>query len=161
MAKLSYKISYYVLYALFAIAIAIIIAFFTGGDAQGDAIIASIDPAIWQPAQTDLMLYWMYALGALTILATLVGILVKFGSSFKDNPVKALKSLTSLIILIVIVAIAWSMGSEEILTIPGYEGTQNTPFWLKLTDMFIFTFYILFVATIAAMLFGVIKKKLS
>ncbi|MBE6288262.1 MAG: hypothetical protein E7099_08795 [Mediterranea massiliensis] len=161
MAKLSYKISYYVLYAMFAVIVAVIALFFMGGDAQGEAVIAGLDPAIWQPAQTDAMLFLMYALVAFAIIATLVGVLAQFATAFKDSPVNALKSLVGIILLVVVLLVSWSIGSEETLTIPGYDGTQNEPFWLKLSDMFIYTIYILIVGTVLSMLFGVIKKKLS
>ncbi len=35
--------------------------FFLGGDASGDALIPGVDPEMWQPAQTDALLYLMYA----------------------------------------------------------------------------------------------------
>ena len=53
MAKLSYKVSYYVLYAMFAIILVVLGLFYFGGDAQGDAVLMSVDSEMWQPAQTD------------------------------------------------------------------------------------------------------------
>ena len=87
--------------------------------------------------------------------------ILQFGSALKDNPVKALKSLIGVILLAVVMFIAWSMGSGEPLVIQGYDGSDNVPFWLKITDMFLYTFYFLLGATILAMLFSSIKKKLS
>ena len=156
----SYKISYYVLYVMFAAIIAVLALFFMGGDAQGDAVLP-LDPSIWQPAQTDTLLYLMYILGAVAILVTLIAGVVKFGASLKENPVAALKSLSGLILLVAVFVITWVMGSDEVLNITGYEGTQNVPFWLKATDMFLYTTYILTVGNLVAMLFGAIKKKLS
>ena len=124
MAKLSYKVSYYVLYAMFAIILVVLGLFYFGGDAQGDAVLMSVDSEMWHP-------------GA------------------------ALKSLIGLIVLIVVVVIAWTMGSDEPLTIPGYSGTDNVPFWLKITDMFLYSIYILFAGTVLAIIFSSIKKKLS
>ena len=130
MAKLSYKVSYYVLYAMFAIILVVLGLFYFGGDAQGDAVLMSVDSEMWQPAQTDALIYLTYALLAVAVIATLVGVLFQFGSALKDNPGAALKSLIGLIVLIVVVVIAWTMGSDEPLTIPGYSGTDNVPFWL-------------------------------
>ena len=79
----------------------------------------------------------------------------------KDNPGTALKSLIGVIVLVAVVVIAWAMGSEEPLNIPGYDGTDNVPFWLKITDMFLYSIYILFAATVLAIIFSSIKKKLS
>ena len=57
--------------------------------------------------------------------------------------------------------VAWSMGSDKPLNIPGYDGADNVPFWLKVTDMFLYTIYFLLGATLVAMILGGIKKKIS
>ena len=59
MSKLTYRASYYALYAMFAIILIVLCLFFLGGDATGDAVIAGVDPEMWQPAQTDALLYLM------------------------------------------------------------------------------------------------------
>ena len=92
MAKLSYKVSYYVLYALLAIILVVLGLFFFGGDAQGEAVLMGVDPEMWQPANTDTLLYLVYALLGIAIVATVVGFLFQFGTALKDNPVAALKS---------------------------------------------------------------------
>ncbi|MEY8720397.1 hypothetical protein AALN73_04480 [Bacteroides stercorirosoris] len=161
MAKLSYKVSYYVLYVMFAAILVVLGLFYFGGDAQGDAVLMGVDPEMWQPAQTDTLLYLVYGLLGLAIIATVAAFILQFGSALKDNPVKALKSLIGVILLIVVMFIAWSMGSGEPLVIQGYDGSDNVPFWLKITDMFLYSFYFLLGATVLAMLFSSIKKKLS
>ena len=161
MAKLSYKVSYYVLYVMFAIILVVLGLFYFGGDAQGDAVLMSVDAEMWHPAQTDALIYLMYVLFFIAIIATVVGVVFQFGSALKDNPGAALKSLIGLVILVAVVVISWAMGSEEPLVIPGYSGTENVPFWLKLTDMFLYSIYILFAGTILAIIFSSIKKKLS
>ena len=102
-----------------------------------------------------------YGLFALTVVAMVAAFILQFGSALKDNPVKALKSLLGVILLVVVMIVAWSMGSGEQMNIPGYSGTDNVPFWLKVTDMFLYTIYFLLGATVLAMLFSSIKKKLS
>ena len=161
MAKLSYKVSYYVLYALLAIILVVLGLFFFGGDAQGEAVLMGVDPEMWQPANTDTLLYLVYALLGIAIVATVVGFLFQFGTALKDNPVAALKSLLGVVLLVVVMVVAWSMGSDKPLNIPGYDGADNVPFWLKVTDMFLYTIYFLFGATLVAMILGGIKKKIS
>ena len=161
MAKLSYRVSYYVLYAMIAAVLVVLGLFYFGGDAQGDAIVPGVDPEMWQPAQTDALIYLMYGLFGLAVVATVAAFLFQFGTALKDNPGRALKSLVGVIILVVVVIIAWTMGSGEPLSIPGYSGTDNVPFWLKITDMFLYSIYILFGATVLAIIFSSIKKKLS
>lgn len=161
MAKLSYKVSYYVLYVMFAAILVVLGLFYFGGNAQGDAVLMGVDPEMWQPAQTNALIFLMYGLFGLAVVATVAAFLIQFGSALKDNPGGALKSLIGVIILAVVVIIAWTMGSDQTLNIPGYSGTDNVPFWLKLTDMFLYTIYILFAATVLAIIFSSIKKKLS
>ncbi len=161
MAKLSYKVSYYVLYALLAIILVVLGLFFFGGDAQGEAVLMGVDPEMWQPANTDTLLYLVYALLGIAIVATVVGFLFQFGTALKDNPVAALKSLLGVVLLVVVMVVAWSMGSDKPLNIPGYDGADNVPFWLKVTDMFLYTIYFLLGATLVAMILGGIKKKIS
>ena len=72
MAKLSYKVSYYVLYAMFAIILVVLGLFYFGGDAQGDAVLMSVDSEMWQPAQTDALLFLMYGLVSLSLLQWLL-----------------------------------------------------------------------------------------
>ena len=161
MAKLSYRVSYYVLYVLFAAILVVLGIFYFGGDAQGYAVLPGVDPEMWQPAQTESLLYLMYGLFALAVVAMVAAFILQFGSALKDNPVKALKSLVGVILLVIVMIIAWSMGNGEPMVIPGYSGTENVPFWLKLTDMFLYTIYFLLGATVLAMLFSSVKKKLS
>ena len=85
----------------------------------------------------------MYGLFALAVVAMVAAFILQFGSALKDNPVKALKSLVGVILLVIVMIIAWSMGNDEPMVIPGYSGTENVPFWLKLTDMFLYTIYFL------------------
>lgn len=156
MSKLTYKVSYYVLYAMFAIILIILGLFYFSGE-MATPLVADMS----NPAQTDALLYLIYALFGLAVAATLVAAIFQFGSALKDNPKGAIKSLLGLILLIVVLVVAWSMGSGETLTIQGYEGTDNVPFWLKLTDMFLYTIYFLLVVTVVAIIGSSIKKKLS
>lgn len=161
MSKLSYKVSYYVLYAMFALVLIVLGLFFFGGTAQGAAVQAGVDPEMWQPANTDALLYLMYGLFGVAVVATVVAAIFQFGSALKDNPVGAVKSLIGLILLVLVLVISWAMGSEEALKLPGYDGAENVPFWLKVTDMFLYSIYFLLGATIVAIICSSIWKKLS
>lgn len=162
MAKLSYKVSYYVLYVLFALIVVVVAAFFGGGDATGDAVLQGIDPAMWQPAQTDLLLYLIYFLLGVCLAATLVAAFIQFGAAFKDNPKKALSSLLGIVLFFVLLVITWAMASDEPLALAGYSpeelAVMNDPFWLKVTDMFIYSIYFLFGAAVVLMILSFIKR---
>ena len=105
MSKLTYKVSYYVLYALLAVIAIVLVLFYFGGSATGDDVIASIDPDMWQPAQTDALLYLMYTLFFVTVIAAVGAAVLQFGSALKDNPSNALKSLLGVALLILVLFI--------------------------------------------------------
>lgn len=157
MAKLSYKISYYVLYVLFAAILVVIGLFFFGGDAQGEAVLVNVDPDMWQPAQTDLMLYLNYALFFIAAIAAVVS----FVHFLLCNAKASMGSVYVLVGSIVVMVVTWFMGSPEKLEIPSYGGTDNVGFWAQATDMLLYSIYTLFGATIVAIILGSIKKKLS
>lgn len=83
MAKLSYKVSYYVLYVMFAAILVVLGLFYFGGDAQGDAVLMSVDSEMWQPAQTDALIYLMYGLFGIAVVATVAAFLFQFGTALK------------------------------------------------------------------------------
>lgn len=165
MAKLSYKVSYYVLYVLFALIIVVVAAFFGGGDATGDAVLQGVDPAMWQPAQTDLLMYLIYALLGICLAATLIAALFQFGAALKDDPKKALSSLVGIVLFFVVLIVTWAMASDESLALAGYSpeelAVMNDPFWLKVTDMFIYAIYFLFGASIVLMMLSFVKKMMK
>lgn len=153
MSKLSYRVSYYVLYAIFAIIVVVLCLFYFGGND------APVGPEqMTNPAYTDALLYLMYGLLGFTVAVTVVAFIAQFGAALKDNPMATIKSLLGVVLLAVVMIVAWSMGSEETLVLPGYEGTDNVPFWLKLTDMFLYTLYFLVAACVVAILGSSIKK---
>ena len=158
MSKLSYKVSYYVLYAIFAAIVVVLCLFYFGGQMESPIV---SEVGVSNPAYTDALIYLMYIVFGLTTVATLVAGLAQFIASLKDNGIKALKSLTGIVLIAAMLIIAWSVGSDVPLVMPGYEGTENVHFWLKLSDMFIFSLYTLIALNILAMIFSSIKKKVS
>ena len=161
MSKLTYRISYYALYAMFAVILIVLGLFYLGGDAQGAAVVVGVDPEMWQPAHTNTLLILIYVLFGLAVAATVIAAVFQFGAALKDSPANAIKSLLGLVLLVVVLVVAWSMGDGTPMQIPGYSGTDNVPFWLKLTDMFLYSIYILLFVTIVAIIASGIKKKLS
>lgn len=161
MSKLTYKVSYYVLYAMFAVILIVLGLFYFGGNAQGADLIPGVDPEMWQPAQTNALLFLMYALLGTAIAATLVAAVFQFASALKDSPANAIRSLLGLVLLIVVLLVTWAVGDGTPMNIQGYDGADNVPFWLKLTDMFLYTIYILLFVTIVSIIVSGIKRRLS
>lgn len=156
MSKLTYKISYYVLYAIFAAILVVLGLFYFGGEMETPVV-----PDMSNPAYTETLMFLMYGLLGLTILVTVIAFLVQFGMALKDNPVAAIKSLLGVVLLILVLVVTWSMGDGTPLELVGYDGNENTEFFLKLTDMFLYSLYFLIGAAIVAMLFSYIKRALS
>lgn len=153
MGKSAYKISYYVLYALFAIIGIVLVLFYGVGYNTTNAA------GLTEPQYTDLFLYLKYALVVVTIaLAVLAGV-AQFVASLKDNPKGAIKSLAGVLALAAIIIVSYGMASTEPVMVNGEP--YNDTMWLKVTDMFLYSMYILGVITTIATLInmsGIFKK---
>ena len=139
------------LWTLLALGIAVIAAFFLGGD-SGTLEVAGDFLGI--PKFSDLFLSWIYILLGLAVLITLCVLLVKLGSDFKYNPKSAIRSLCVVVGAVVLCIVCWLLGSPEELHIIGYEGTDNVGFWAQMADAVMYLVYILFAATIVAVIVG-------
>ena len=113
-----------------------------------------------EPANTPALMYLMYGMFAVTVIATLVGAIAQFGGALKDNPKGAIKSLIGLILLIVLLIVTYNIGSSETVIMGG--GTEYTNVtMLKVTDMLLYSTYVLFgLAAIGTLinLSGIFKK---
>lgn len=152
------KVSGTVLYVMLAITLVILGMFFFGGETPVDQRLVAYT-SMSEPAQTDSLIYWTYVLFAIAVVITIAAAVYQFVTGFIDSPMTAIKSLIGLILIVVVLIVSWAMGSDQPLVMPGYSGTENVPFWLKLTDMFLYTIYILMGAMILLILgFGLAKK---
>lgn len=148
------KVSGSVLYVILAITIIVAGLFFFGGEDPNPLV-----PDMSQPVYTDSLTYLMYVLLGITIVITLAAAVYQFVMNFIDSPKAAIKSLASIIVLVGLLIVTWAAGSEQALVMPGYDGAENVPFWLKLTDMFLYTIYIMMAVLILLILgFGISKK---
>ncbi|WP_299232064.1 hypothetical protein [uncultured Bacteroides sp.] len=153
MAKLSYKVSYYVFYVCVALILVVLGMFYGVGynNPMGEYN---------APEHTETLIFLTYGMLAVTIIITLLGGLAKFASSFKDNPASALKSLIGFVLIIVLLVVAYNMGSDAPVTLA--DGTTYADvLWLKVTDMLIYSTYVLLgIAVLGTLvnLSGIFKK---
>ena len=128
--------------------------FYGGGYSETNAA------GLVEPANTPALMYLMYGMFAVTVIATLVGAIAQFGGALKDNPKGAIKSLIGLILLIVLLIVTYNIGSSETVIMGG--GTEYTNVtMLKVTDMLLYSTYVLFgLAAIGTLinLSGILKK---
>jgi len=152
MAKLSYRMSYYALYVCFALILVVLGMFYFVGynNPVGEYN---------EPAHTETLIYLMYAMFGICVAVTLVGAIAQFGAALRDNPMGAVKSLLGIVLLVVVLVVSYGMGSEA--TVMTGDGPYTDTFWLKITDMLIYSIYFLFgVAAIGTIvnLSGIFKK---
>ena len=152
------KVSGAVLAALILISIAIFCLFYFGGDTpEAERLVA--DTSMWEPAHTDALLYWLYALGAIAVLVTLITVCYQFVSTLKHSPKDAMMSLLGIVLLVVLLGVTYTIGDGTPLNIVGYEGTENTETWLKITDMFCYSIYFMIALLCVLMVFFALLKR--
>ncbi len=146
------KLSSWTLLALSLLTIVVLGMFFGGGVE---------DPAAENKnyIYTDLLLNWTYTVFFLTIIVMAALAIWQFMSVLKTNPKSALMSLVVLAIFALMLIITYSMGDGTPLTTLNADSqTYNTSFWLKATDMWIQSTIVLFVAIIAVICAGTVKR---
>ncbi|NLJ01200.1 MAG: hypothetical protein GX371_08655 [Bacteroidales bacterium] len=131
------------------ISIVVMGLFYFGGQAAPEDLVAG---DLSQPLFTDLLLYWAYILLALTVIVLIGFAVTDFLRGLRENPKKALSGLLVLLILVALLVITYIMGDGTLLNIPGYTGSDNVPTMLKMTDMWLYSCYVMLVVTLLAMI---------
>jgi hypothetical protein len=146
------RFSSWTLIAVILISVGVLGLFYMGGVADPKA-------EIKEPIHTSELLYWCYAIFGLAVLGLLVFGLVQFVSSLMTRPKAALASLGILVAFAALLGITYSMGEGTPLSgINEDSAKYNVTSWLKLSDMWIYSMYVLLILSILAMAFGSIKK---
>lgn len=151
--QLLFRISNYFFYALMGVSIVLTVIFYLNtGKINPD------DPLTTQISQIGPVLntftLWAILLGGMAVL---------FAIGFPalqiiTNPKSGIKVLLSVAALAIAMFVAYSLGDDTILTIAGYNGPDNIPTRLKMTDMILFSVYGMTVIAVLAILYGEISK---
>lgn len=150
------KISSTVLLVIALITIVVFAMFLFGG---------YIDPTAAKPEPrfTNLLLYLCYVALIVAVLALIGFGIWGFAGSLRTNRKAALGGLLALVALVALLAITYAIGSTEHLSLSGDFAGYNTDHYLKLSDMWLFSIYIMLGLTVIAMIWGAIytsmKKK--
>ncbi|MDH6358103.1 hypothetical protein [Parabacteroides sp. PF5-9] len=151
------KISSWTLIACTVITLVVIGLFFLGGDNE------PLKGELWNPIHVDTILYWQYILLGLTTAATLIFGIWQFAVNFKDNPKGGITGLVILGLFAALLFITYAIGDGNAL--PNIMNSEaqayNIPFWLKISDMFLYSTYALIGLVILAIFAGSIKKILD
>lgn len=148
------KTSSYTLLALSAISLVVFALFFFGGheiDAKDNKVYNF----------TDLLIYWTYFLGLLSVGAVLFFVLKDFFAKLASNPGEAIKSIAGPLALVALLVVTYLIGDTTPLKVNAEAERFNTEGWLKVSDMFIYSTYVLLCATIVAAIYGSIKSALN
>ena len=113
------------------------------------------------PKFTNVLLYWIYVLVALVILATFGFVIAKLVETFKVDPKAGIRTVVVVIAAIALCALCWFLGSPEKVEILGYEGTDNVGNMARMSDAIMYLVYILTASTVAALVWGVIYTKVK
>ena len=135
------RISRWTLYAMSVVTVVLIGLFFLAGNVQPEQQYAEL-VGLTEPVFTDALLYWVYVLLGVTLLAVFVFSIFGFINNLRHNRKKAINSLITLVVFAVLLVIAYTIGDGTPLNILGYEGPDNVPTRLKMTDMWIYSVYI-------------------
>ena len=151
------KLSSWTLLIASIISIVVLALFFFGGIVPGTE-----GTDLKEPIYTGLLLNWMYVLFVITIVVAIVFAVGQFVSLLRISPKSALSSLIVLVLFVVMLFITYAIGDGTPLTTLNADAqTYNTEFWLKATDMWIQSTIVLFIAIVAVICAGTVKRILN
>lgn len=145
------------LWVLMGLGIICSIMFFFLGGSEGQLEVAGDFLEI--PFFTNLFLTWNYILVILVCLVTLAVVVWEFVKTYKVDRKKALRSLCVVVGFIALIVICWLLGSPNEVKIIGYEGTDNVGGMARLSDACMYLTYILVLATVVSLVWGVIHTR--
>jgi len=149
------KISSWTLLASAVISVAVLVIFYTGG-------VVNPGEEMKEYAQTNLLINWVYVLFGLTVLSTFIFALWQFINLFRTNAKSALTALGVLVGFAAIMLIAYSIGDGTPLPMINSDSAEyNTETWLKVTDMWIYSIYILIAMIVLAVVADSVKRILN
>lgn len=150
------KFSSWILILCTIITLVVLGLFFFGGDNE------PYKGEMWNPKYVDLLLYWQYALMGITALAAVLLGIYQFASSFKNNPKGGVMGLIVIVLFFAMLFITYAIGDTTPVNVINSEAQEfNTPFWLKITDMWLYSTYILTGLVIVAIIAGSVKRLLG
>ena len=152
------KIASIVYYVLIALSVVVLVLFFTIGFGNMESLPSGYYRS---PAMTDLLMYFMYGLMAICTICTVVGAVTAKGGKVDSNMPAWGKWMAGIGLWLFVPALAVSflIGSKApVLTGTGiYENAM----WLQVTDMMMYTIYIMLVAMVLGLIIsltGIFKK---
>ena len=147
------KISSWTLWAVTAVSLVVFGLFYLGGQTENSPFLAR--DITNDPKYTEQLLYWGYTLFGCAVVSLLGFAIFQFITSLMENPKKALSGVSVIVVFGVLLGITYAIGSE--VPISGLNADSekfNIPGWLKVTDMWLYSIYVLAVLCILAVVSG-------
>lgn len=152
------KVSSYTLLISALVSLAVFILFFVGGSEM--VYKGSTEYRVY--AFTDLLLYWSYFLFGATCIATLIFAIQKGLRGGSSDKAAKTSGTIAFGVLIASLILGYVIGDATPIEGLNQDAQKfNTEGWLKTTDMWLYSTYILFLATLVALGFGAVKKFLN
>ena len=143
------KIISIILYVLMGVSIVLVALFYFGKVVPGTEGTNMEEPVI-----TGKILVWAAILVIITAGLALIFPIINLVTNIKS----AKRGLFILLGVAVLIFIAYTLASNEVLSIPGYNGTDNIPGILKLAGTGLFTTYILAGLAVLSILYSEIAN---
>ena len=137
------------LYVLMIVSAVLVVLFYFGGVVEGTE-----GTNLEEPIMTNTILNWAYILFALAAVAAILFPVV-YMIMYPQN---AKKAGIAIIGIAVVVFVAYSLASDELLTLINYSGADNNPQTLKLSDTGIISAYILLGLAVLSIIYAEIAK---
>ena len=109
-----------------------------------------------ESSEISALLSWLFFLLIITLFTGLIFSFFHYIRLWKENPKTAGRFLIVLSAWGLLLLINWALGSGNPLRLIGYKGNENTFLWLKITDMWLYTIYILLGLGLLALFGGII-----
>ncbi len=123
---------------MFAITAVLLCLFIFGGEVPNQ-----VYPT---PVYTSTLLNWAYVLFGMAIVSAIIFPIIRLFT----RPQQAIKSIIGLAVIVIVVLIAYAMADGTPMKLIGYNGPDNVPSMLILSDTIIYTMYFLFAGTVLA-----------
>jgi len=157
MKKIS--ISDIVLWILAGISVILIVLFFAGEQVEEATTTGGIQTT-W--AQTDLFLYWVYALIAIGVVALIIFAIKTLITDFQQDAKGALMSIATVVVFVLVIAGCYLVSNAEAFTrVVNGETEAYSAVEMKVVDMWINAIVVLIGAAVVLMIGGGIKNALK
>lgn len=147
------KLGQYFFYFLLAVSVVLTVIFYLN-----TAGVNTNDPAAKQIAEIgpvlNIFFYWAYIMAAIAIVLAIGLPLINMAS----EPKKILKLLVAIVAVGVLVFIAYQFADGTPMDIAGYNGPDNIPSRLKMTDTAMFSMYGMIVVAALSLVYAEVSK---